>query len=102
MVIGKEIKQGTVKVGKFHGWANGTIRYENGVYCYGTKKGKTVDIRLACGQENQLGLVEAAGECAYRGVFVTPMACTKKELVKVSGLTVEALTKIARDMGLIN
>jgi hypothetical protein len=100
IVIGKEIKQKSMRLGKFQNWSNGAIQYDQGEYCAAIRKGRSVEIRLACGQENQLGLVEKGQECTYQGTLLTPMACSSADLAKLNEITLERLAKIARELGI--
>lgn len=73
----KDLKQDSVKVGKFEKWNENYTKmfFNNGDRCWNGPQ-RSAEIALVCGVEDKLISMDEPSKCVYQGVFSTPLMCT--------------------------
>ncbi|KAH0791614.1 glucosidase 2 subunit beta [Histomonas meleagridis] len=93
------IEQDHTKLGNFHSYENGTMKYENGQYCWQTGRGRKSDVVLMCWSENKLLSTVEMSQCEYRVIFATPAACNEQSTKSLYNMTVDKLMELKEIIG---
>jgi hypothetical protein len=96
-----ELRQGKTVIGKvFKNFRPGNVRLDGGEHCWQMKKGRSVDIKLQCGEREQLVDVYESSPCEYKAVLVTASACDDEALKDLERLSSSELRNIGRYFGI--
>lgn len=77
----KDAKQkeghGSTQLGKWSGFTDNYhgMSFTNGQHCW-QGPNRSLQVKLACGEEEEVSKIEEPSRCEYVGVFVTPAACS--------------------------
>jgi hypothetical protein len=100
IIVGKELKQGSVELGKFTEYRDGKGYYKDGHYCWQVQSGRKAEIKFVCGNDNQLVSLLETAQCFYSGVFSTPALCSEERKLELYNMTLPMLKTIVQELAM--
>ena len=85
-------------LGKFKNVSGNVMHFADGDACWKTPAGRSLELKLRCGDKNALVRVEEPSICVYSGLFTTPLVCTEGDARLPKPQKLKKVKKLLRDL----
>jgi hypothetical protein len=90
----KKVKHNETLIGRFANLTGNVMYFDGGENCSETNEFRTFELNLVCSDDNAFLSASAPTNCAYRGVFGTPIACNRTSADSLETVSLKKLEKL--------
>jgi len=95
-----EVRRESASCGRFRELKDDVAHFRDGEHCWQTRKGRTTEMRLVCGDKNGFVSAVEARTCEHSIVFTTPAMCADADVAAFANKTVAELRRMKAEIGL--
>jgi hypothetical protein len=92
----KSVHKANITLGLFSNMTENLMWYDNGDRCAKTKKRRSFKFDLVCNNETKILMAYSPDECAYKGVFGSPVHCNATSVADLDRYKLKRLQNLTK------